>query len=223
MEEDDEIFNLITNIKDNQQDILNEVVGSTPIELDGFRINVRSGHTNLGRLITSAMINETGADIALNNGGDIRDSIAAGDITKDAVVKVLPFGDYIVTKKLKGSDIVVALEHGMVEGSGAFTHFAGMVVETEKVTDDEGLTRHKVISVKVNGEDIDLEKEYVVATNDFMAIGGDGYTMFSNYPTFNEYSALDESLIKYIEKIGSEGIVAISNEERLIVKKVNIN
>lgn len=223
VEEDAEINELISSIKEGQEGVLNQVVGSTPIELDGFRINVRSGHTNLGRLITSAMINETGADIALNNGGDIRDSIAAGDITKDAVVKVLPFGDYIVTKKLKGSDIVAALEHGMVEGSGAFTHFAGMVVETEKVTDDEGLTRHKVISVKVNGEDIDLEKEYVVATNDFMAVGGDGYTMFSNYPTFNEYSALDESLIKYIEKIGSEGIVAISNEERLIVKKVNIN
>ena len=43
------------------------------------------------------MLNETGADIAITNGGGIRDSIEAGDITKDSVIKVLPFGNYIVT------------------------------------------------------------------------------------------------------------------------------
>ena len=85
VEEDAEISNLITSIRDNQQDILNEVVGSTPIKLEGSRELVRSGHINLGRLITSAMLNETGADIAITNGGGIRDSIEAGDITKDSV------------------------------------------------------------------------------------------------------------------------------------------
>ncbi len=218
VEEDAEISNLINSIKENQQDILNEVVGNTPIKLEGARELVRSGHTNLGRLITSAMLNETGADIAITNGGGIRDSIEAGDITKDSIIKVLPFGNYIVTKKVKGSDIVAALEHGMVEGSGSFAHFAGITVESKKESDKQGLIRHKVLSVKINGDDLDLNKEYVLATNDFMAVGGDGYTMFSNYPTLNEYSALDESLIKYIEKIGSEGIIAIDKEERLIVK-----
>ncbi|MEN8078304.1 choice-of-anchor I family protein [Clostridioides difficile] len=217
-EEDLEISELINSIKDGQKEILNEVVGNTPIDLDGLRINVRSGHTNLGRLITSAMINETGADIAITNGGGIRDSIKAGDITKDDVIKVLPFGNYIVTKNVKGSDIIAALEHGMVEGAGSFTHFAGMVVETIKKTDSDGVIKHKILSVKVNGNDIDVNKEYTIATNDFMAVGGDGYTMFSNYPTLNEYSALDESLIKYIEKVGSEGIISVDKEERLVVK-----
>ena len=221
VEEDTEISNLINSIKDNQQDILNEVVGSTPIKLEGSRELVRSGHTNLGRLITSAMLNETGADIAITNGGGIRDSIEAGDITKDSIIKVLPFGNYIVTKKVKGSDIVAALEHGMVEGSGSFAHFAGITVETKKESDEEGVTRHKVLSVKINGEDLDLNKEYVLATNDFMAVGGDGYTMFNDYPTLNEYSALDESLIKYIEEVGSEGIIAIDKEERLVVKDLS--
>lgn len=218
VEEDAEISNLINSIRENQQEILNEVVGSTPIKLEGSRELVRSGHTNLGRLITSAMLNETGADIAITNGGGIRDSIEAGDITKDSIIKVLPFGNYIVTKKVKGSDIVAALEHGMVEGSGSFAHFAGITVESKKESDEQGVIRHKVLSVKINGDDLDLNKEYVLATNDFMAVGGDGYTMFSNYPTLNEYSALDESLIKYIEKVGSEGIIAIDKEERLIVK-----
>lgn len=219
VEEDAEISSLIDSIREGQEDILNEVVGSTPIKLEGSRELVRSGHTNLGRLITSAMLNETGADIAITNGGGIRDSIEAGDITKDSIIKVLPFGNYIVTKKVKGSDIVAALEHGMVEGSGSFAHFAGITVETKKESDEEGVIRHKVLSIKINGEDLDLNKEYVLATNDFMAVGGDGYTMFSEYPTLNEYSALDESLIKYIEKVGSEGIIAIDKEERLVVKE----
>ena len=219
VEEDAEISSLIDSIREGQEDILNEVVGSTPIKLEGSRELVRSGHTNLGRLITSAMLNETGADIAITNGGGIRDSIEAGDITKDSIIKVLPFGNYIVTKKVKGSDIVAALEHGMVEGSGSFAHFAGITVETKKESDEEGVIRHKVLSVKINGNDLDLNKEYVLATNDFMAVGGDGYTMFSEYPTLNEYSALDESLIKYIEKVGSEGIIAIDKEERLVVKE----
>lgn len=219
VEEDAEISSLIDSIREGQEDILNEVVGSTPIKLEGSRELVRSGHTNLGRLITSAMLNETGADIAITNGGGIRDSIEAGDITKDSIIKVLPFGNYIVTKKVKGSDIVAALEHGMVEGSGSFAHFAGITVETKKESDEEGVIRRKVLSVKINGEDLDLNKEYVLATNDFMAVGGDGYTMFSEYPTLNEYSALDESLIKYIEKVGSEGIIDIDKEERLVVKE----
>lgn len=198
-----------------------EVVGSTPIKLEGSRELVISGHTNLGRLITSAMLNETGADIAITNGGGIRASIEAGEITKDSVTKALPLGYYIVTKKVKGSDIVAALEHGMVEGADSFTHFAGIIVETKKETDDDGVTRHKVLSIKINGEDLDLNKEYVLATNDFMAAGGDGYTMLSDYPTLNEYSTLDESLIKYIEEVGSEGIIAIDKEERLVVKDVS--
>lgn len=218
-EEDDTITELIEGIKEGQEEILNEVVGSTPIDLDGARTSVRYGHTNLGRLIASAMIDETGADVAITNGGGIRDSIKAGDITKNDIIKVLPFGNYIVTKKVKGSDIVAALNHGMVVGAGSFTHFGGMVAETEIITDEDGVTRHNVLSIKINGEEIDLDKEYVVATNDFMAVGGDDYTMFANYPTLNEYSALDEALINFIEKIGSEEIINISNEERLIVKE----
>lgn len=218
-EESSEINELVNSIKDGQKDILNEVVGYTPILLEEARDKVRWTHTNLGRLITSAMLNETGADIAITNGGGIRDSILAGDIAKNAIIKVLPFGNYIVTKKVKGSDIIAALEHGMVEGTGAFSHFAGMIVESKREIDSKGVVRHKLMSVKINGENLDLNKEYILATNDFMAVGGDGYEMFKDYPTLNEYSTLDESLINFIKVVDAEGILAISDEKRLIVKE----
>lgn len=214
-EEDAEIKGLIDGIKNEQEVILNEIVGETPIDLDGVRENVRSGHTNLGRLITSAMLDETGADIAINNGGGIRDSIKAGKITKGDVIAVLPFGNYIVTKNVKGQDIIDALNATMAKLNGGFPHFAGMNVLTEKYVDEDEKTRWKVVSIEVNGAPIDADKMYTLATNDFMAAGGDNYTMFGNYPILNEYSALDETLIKYISKVGAEGIIAIDAEVRL--------
>lgn len=214
-EEDAEIKGLIDGIKKGQEPILNEIVGETPIDLDGVRENVRSGHTNLGRLITSAMLDETGADIAITNGGGIRDSIKAGQITKGNVIAVLPFGNYIVTKNVTGQDIIDALNATMAKLNGGFPHFAGMNVLTEEYIDEAGKTRWRVVSIEVNGSPIDAEKMYTLATNDFMAAGGDNYTMFGNYPTLNEYSALDEALIKYISKVGAEGIIAVDAEVRL--------
>lgn len=214
-EEDAEIKGLIDGIKKGQEPILNEIVGETPIDLDGVRENVRSGHTNLGRLITSAMLDETGADIAITNGGGIRDSIKAGQITKGNVIAVLPFGNYIVTKNVTGQDIIDALNATMAKLNGGFPHFAGMNVLTEGYIDEAGKIRWRVVSIEVNGSSIDAEKMYTLATNDFMAAGGDNYTMFGNYPTLNEYSALDEALIKYISKVGAEGIIAVDAEVRL--------
>lgn len=214
-EEDAEIRALIDGIKKGQEVILNEVVAETPIELDGLRENVRSGHTNLGRLITSAILDETGADISLTNGGGIRDSIKAGKITKGDIITVLPFGNYIVTKEVTGQDIIDALNFAMSEANGGFPHFGGMNVSTEKYVDENGTIRWRVVSVDVKGEPINPSQKYVLATNDFTAVGGDGYTMFENYPILNEYSALDEALIRYISKIGADGIIEIDKEVRL--------
>lgn len=77
-------------IDENQKSILDVVIGKTPITLDGERETNRGGHTNLGRLITSAMLEETGADIALTNGGGIRATIEKGDITKGDVSMYCP-------------------------------------------------------------------------------------------------------------------------------------
>lgn len=225
--EDSKVKSIIDRIDDNQKGILDAVIGKTPIELDGLREHVRGGHTNLGRLVTSAMLEETGADIAINNGGGIRASIQKGDITKGDVINVLPFGNYIVTKQVKGQDIIDALNFGMEFGAGGFPHFAGMTVEAKQleVTNEDGTTKTKgqVLSVLVDGKPIDPAATYTLATNDFMANGGDGYTMFGAYPIENEYASLDEALIQYLSKVGDEGIKAVDAEERLILTDVAKN
>ena len=222
--EDEEIKNLLVDLNKDVNEIRKEVVGYTPIDLDGERQSVRYKHTNLGRVLTSAILNETGADVVMINGGSIRASIPAGEITKGQIIDVLPFGNYVVTKKVLGSDIVDMLNNLLVESAGSFTQFAGMTVTTNKYTekqsDDYEVTRHKVVSVKINGEEIDLNKEYVVATNDYLASGGDSYEPFSKYSILNEYGALDEILINYLSVDGENKILMADNEERLVEASV---
>lgn len=197
---DAEVKSVIDEIKEGQEGILKEVIGETSVTLDGERASVRNGHTNLGHLLTAAMLYETNADIALTNGGGIRASIAAGNITKGDVLTVLPFGNYIVTMEMTGQQIVDALNHGLVKGTGQFTHFTGIDVEAKLVQEEGQADRYEVVSVKLDGKALDMNKKYVIATNDFMAAGGDNYTMIAEGTLLNEFVALDEALISYIQK-----------------------
>ena len=203
-----------------QSAILDVIVGNSPIALDGARNNVRSGETNLGRLITDAMIAETGADIAITNGGGIRESIAAGDITNGDIINVLPFGNFIITKSLTGAQIKEAIEQGMAFGAGSFPHFGGMQVTVEKVASMAGSTpieKGRVIDIQIGGESIDMNESYVVATNDFMGAGGDGYTVLQAPALINEFNSLDEALIKHIRELTTEEFSTIDAERRLII------
>src|SRR5690606_28305031 len=72
---DPAIEQLINEVKADQESILSEVIGYSAVRLEGDREFVRTGETNLGNLITDAMLDITGADVALTNGGGIRASI----------------------------------------------------------------------------------------------------------------------------------------------------
>ncbi|WP_372634408.1 5'-nucleotidase C-terminal domain-containing protein [Cohnella sp.] len=195
------ILDIIYKIKEDQLPVLSEVVGSTKVDLQGEREFVRTSETNLGNLIADAMLAESGADVALTNGGGIRASIPAGDITVGQVITVLPFGNYIQTKRVKGSDLIAALELGVgsyPESLGGFPHVAGMKISFDE-TKPQG---QRVQSVIVNGKPLDNNATYLLATNDFMAAGGDNYTMFKDYPIENDYASLEEAVIKYIRASG---------------------
>lgn len=196
------IVDAIKKVEDSQKVILDKVVGKTAVDLVGERGVVRTGESNLGQLATSAMLDLTKADVAITNGGGIRASIKAGDITMRDMVTVFPFGNTIMVKDMKGSDIVAALEHGTNEypnEKGAFPHIGGMSF-TLNVNAPVG---QRVTNVKVKGEPIVMDKMYSVATNDFMAAGGDGYTMFKQYPIKAEYNTLMDTLLDYVKKQGT--------------------
>ncbi|WP_066502703.1 5'-nucleotidase C-terminal domain-containing protein [Abyssisolibacter fermentans] len=203
LDEEEDVISVVSDIKQKNGEITSAVVGKTEIHLDGERADVRTKETNLGNLITSAMLKVTDADIAFTNGGGIRASIEIGDITKGDVITVLPFGNYVVAKNVTGADIVAAIEHGIdsyPETKGAFPHVAGMTFKF----DPSKQAGDRLVEVKVGNELIDPNKTYKLATNDFLAAGGDGYEMLADGQTLGEYPGLDEILIEHIQKYGTE-------------------
>lgn len=190
---------LIADLDKENKVITDVKVGTTAVVLDGERGKVRRGETNLGNLITAAMLDVTGAEVAFTNGGGIRASIDAGDITRGEVITVLPFGNYVVVKNVTGQDLLDALELGISkypEENGPFPHVAGI-----QFTFDAGKPAgSRILSATAKGSPIDPKGTYVLATNDFMAAGGDGYTMFADNRIEGEFPALDEILSAYIGK-----------------------
>ena len=163
-----------------------------------MKAEVRTGETNLGNLITDALVwgaaeAGTKVDAAVTNGGGIRASISKGNITKKDINTVLPFGNTLSIVKVTGAELLEALEASTYctpETIGGFPHVSGIVftVDTGKVYDQgeqyPGSTYYGPKSIQrvsiqsVGGKAFDPNATYTIATNDFMAAGGDTYYAF---------------------------------------------
>ena len=219
VKKDKEIVELVQEIKKEQDKITSEVVGNTAVKLNGARADIRTGETNLGNLVADAMLSAADADVALTNSGGIRDSIAQGEVTKGDIIRVLPFGNYVVVKKMKGKTLMKAVEHGLTQypaHEGLFPQVANMsiVFNSSKPAGDRGMF------LRVNGEFVKPNKYYRVATNDFMAAGGDGYDMLKNTETVQEADGLAEVVIDYIK---NKGTVAPTQDGRILSVAKNDN
>lgn len=224
MEADPETEAYINDINTEFEGILNEVVAETDVALvvndpatadqeEPVRL-VRTSETNLGDLCADAYRAVTGADIGFCNGGGIRADIAAGDITYSDIISVQPFGNEICMVEATGQQILDALEMGVMDlpaESGGFQQVSGISFEIHTYLDSsvqldaDGMFQsvdgeYRVKNVKVNGEDLDPEKTYTVASHNYMLKnGGDGFNMFQNCNMPLEDIMLDnQALIQYI-------------------------
>ncbi|MDR1536954.1 MAG: 5'-nucleotidase C-terminal domain-containing protein [Clostridiales bacterium] len=196
---DEAVSALIDSLNEKNKEIASLVIGTTPVKLEGERENVRAKETNLTNLITAAMIDATGADVSIENGGGVRASIEAGPITKGDVLNVLPFGNFIVTIEVTGADLIAAIEHGVDNAPAVAAHLS-QIGGASVAYDSSKDVGSRVLSITLDsGETVAPEKTYTVAVNDFMAAGGDNYTMFVGKKSIS-YNALDEALIDYINK-----------------------
>lgn len=187
----------------NQQieEELGKKIGTAEIELavddaEGIR-RIRNGETNLGDFVADAYKAAAGADIALVNGGGIRASVPAGDVTKKSLMAVNPWNNAMCTIKASGQQIMDALEHGArnyPDECGGFLQVSGLTYEINSsvaspvITDDKGMFQsidaskgRRVQNVKLAGKSIDPNKTYVVVGSRYTLLeGGDGFTVFQN-------------------------------------------
>jgi 5'-nucleotidase/UDP-sugar diphosphatase len=175
--EDKDIMAIVEKYRNNVDAAMNETIGEAGVDLDGE--NVRTKETNLGDYIADIMKNASGADIALINGGGIRTSIKKGEVKVKDVYSVLPFDNYIVAIKLTGRQIREAIEHGVSaveKGEGRFPQVSGLTFKYLTLSKPGERTKE----ILVNGKALEPDREYSVATNDFLAAGGDGYKAFGD-------------------------------------------
>jgi len=220
------------------------VVKNSPVELSGTRENVRVRETNLGNVVADSLYEygQTGfknkTDIAVTNGGGLRETIAKDKpITKGSVIAVLPFGNTISQIKVTGQNVLEMFEKSLgsilqvdkagktvldengqplLEPSGGFLHISGA-----KVYYDTNLPSGKrVLRVEVKNHDtgaydkLDLNKTYYLTTNDFLAAGGDGYTMLGG--AREEGPSMDEAFKNYLEKADLTKYAVVNPNSRTI-------
>ena len=219
------------------------VFAKTEVELNGVKAEVRTGETNLGNLITDALVwgaaeAGTKVDAAVTNGGGIRASISKGGITKKDINTVLPFGNTLSIVKVTGAELLEALEASTYctpEAIGGFPHVSGIVftVDTGKVYDQgeqyPGSTYYGPKSIQrvsiqsVGGKAFDPNATYTIATNDFMAAGGDTYYAFKTASVNYDLGVpMDEVVMEYVTE-ELDGVVTAedygASEGRITIKK----
>jgi 5'-nucleotidase/UDP-sugar diphosphatase len=173
---DPEILKIVQKYAAKMEAELKAPVGEAAVELDGAQVRTRE--TNLGNLVADVVREKAGAEVAIINGGSIRTSISRGIITRKDIYKALPHRDYIVAFRLNGAGIRAALEHGISELPGAAGKFP-QVSGLSFTYDIKAPPGRRVQKIFLDGRELDNHKEYIVATNDFLAAGGDGFRMFS--------------------------------------------
>lgn len=229
---DNEITKSIDEANDKLSDALSEVLGKTDVDLtindpvekesSGAPLRmVRRAETNMGDFIADSFRIGSGADVALVNGGAVRDSIEKGEITYGELLEVQPFNNALCVVEATGQQIADALEWGVKDipnEFGGFLQVSGLTYEIDVnvpstvIVDAEdnfaGVSgERRVRNITIGGEPIDLSKTYTVAGCDYLLLdGGDGNVVFKDCKVIQDKTVLDNQLhINYIQKtLGGE-------------------
>ena len=153
---------------------VNVPISETAVFLNGERSSIRTRETNLGNLVADCVAQSTGAEMAMLNGGGIRSSIATGTVTIGDCLNVLPFDNYLIKVKLSGATITRIFEQ-VRKAALNETGFGGFLQISKGF---QVRYFNNVVLVSFNGKPLDPERIYVLATNDFLAGGGNGLSAF---------------------------------------------
>lgn len=231
----------IQQIQQRQNGILMKPVGRTLVPLVGTWENLRIEETTMGRVVSNAYMDETGADIAFENAGGIRTgkTIPVGLVTYQNIIDTSPYGNYIVTKEISGAAVKNIVEESIQIGvenkvaydewkatgndqvrwpddNGSYLQFAGIQV-TYDVTKPKG---ERIQQISVKGKALDNNQMYTVATNNYLALGK-RFRVLADYPIQHQYAACDEALISFFGK-GESYVANAAQTASLVMVKTEV-
>lgn len=221
--EDTAVAAQIKTIEVREASTLSKVIGTSSKDYAYSWEEIRVAEQEIGRIVTAAYIDRTGADVAFENAGGIRGGIKKGDITYKDLISISPYGNTIVTKELSGKQILDLVEYSLelsrqcdeiyalqkqaiIDGedpyqyswpsnSGSVLQFGGITVKYD-MSKPQG---SRIVSAEIGGKAVDLTKIYTVATNNYVADNTE-YPGISGSSLVKEYGTCEQALINYISK-----------------------
>lgn len=143
-------------------------------------------------------------DFALHNGGNIRAAIPEGSVTREDIMTMLPFENQVFVQTLKGSDVIRLFDFVATinQGAGGFPQVSKEARYT--LTYDALGQNGQISGVLIGGQPLDENRTYRIATNDYLARGGDGYAVLAEaVDTFNSSLPLTEVWLNYVRQLPS--------------------
>ncbi|MDR3020754.1 MAG: 5'-nucleotidase C-terminal domain-containing protein [Treponema sp.] len=214
-----EVLTMLKPFNDEANVILKEEIGMATGAFDNANNLSRSQETAIGNMISDASIwylravMNQNVDFVFINGGGIRSSLPAGPITREGVMTVLPFNNYLMIASIRGSQVIELFDFiaERTHGTGAFPQVSSEVCFTIDKTQDGGVVKNLTIL----GEPVDPDRVYRFSTNDYMMGGGDGYSVLKNaYEQYNTSLLLSYVVMEYIK---TQGTVNPATDGRLTV------
>lgn len=188
---DPQIARLVETYHEQIRDRFAVVVGETKVDL----VRNSREESNVGNLVCDAMREATGSDIAFQNSGGIRANISKGKITLEQVYSLLPFDNFLISMELSGRQILRILERNAT-GDYGILQVSGLRVEYD-LTKPAG---ERVVKAEVAGRPLAGYRRYRVATNDFLAAGGDAFPAFRDAGNIRYEDDLRDLFSAYLKK-----------------------
>ena len=220
IKEDTRIASKVKSYEDLLGKELDVKIGETLSELDSRKKTVRTEEAAIGNLIIDAMREGVKAEIGITNGGGIRAKKIYDPGTKISrrdILSELPFGNVVVKLGLTGTQIWEALENGVSQveqNSGRFPQVSGISFTWNPKAE----VGSRVVSVEYRGRPLSKYKTYTLATNDFLAKGGDGYSVFKKGKVIIDASGAKLMASMVMDYIKAKGTVSPKIEGRIVAQ-----
>ncbi|NLP05783.1 bifunctional metallophosphatase/5'-nucleotidase [Candidatus Fermentibacteria bacterium] len=186
---DPEALALIESFRTVAEAGMDEVIGEALEEIP------RGGAEHpMGRLVADAVLECTGADVALVNRGGIRSSIPRGLITPRMIYEAIPFEEDLYLVEVTGAQLRRILETGM-QGRRRDMEPAGFTAVRNQALPDMA----KIESLIVGGEPVDSSRAYVLATTGYLVQGNVGYDVMREFEAVPAGCTLFDAVVAYVK------------------------
>ncbi|MCX7716272.1 MAG: 5'-nucleotidase C-terminal domain-containing protein [Endomicrobia bacterium] len=190
--EEKNVLEVVSGYLDKVKVILDEEIAELKFDLPHYR----DKESPLGNLICDIMRSVANADFAVTNSGGIRSSLKKGIVKFKDIYSVCPFDNTIVTVTLSGKEIIEMLEHSVSGKYGILQ----VSKEVKVVYDTSKPVGQRIQSLSIKNAKINRDKFYRIATNNFIASGGEEYVWFTRHKIVNTNIKLRDAIKTFLQK-----------------------